>query len=46
MKETKRKDTTLSVCSFMGMFPNEGSARTFIENQLWGNSMFFPIVKV
>lgn len=45
MKETKRKAKTLSVYSFMGMFPNEESARTFIENQLWGDSRICPHCK-
>lgn len=42
MKETKRKANTLSVYSFMKLFPNEDSAREFIEQRMWGDTPICP----
>lgn len=38
MTETKKKADTLSVYSFMKLFPNEESARDFIEERMWAGT--------
>ena len=42
MKETKRKANTLSIYSFMKLFPHEDSAREFIEQRMWGDTPICP----
>ncbi len=42
MKTTKQKANTLSVYSFMKLFPDEESARVFIEKQIWGDTPVCP----